>query len=129
MKEKYKKKALEIAELVDSKNCAYGNSISKTAKMLEVLYGNSIPKEKYKDLHYIVRIFDKISRLAQGDEMAFNESPWSDICGYALNRLVSETNNFSVKRCPVCNATLIKYLEDQFAYYSCLQCGHYERIY
>lgn len=90
MKKKYEEKALEIAKLVDAKNCAYGNSISKTASILEILYGDSIDKEKYKDLHYIIRIFDKISRLANGDEKAFNESPWEDICGYALNRIVSE---------------------------------------
>lgn len=90
MKKDYEEKALEVARLVSAKNEAYGDSISKTADILEILYGNSIPKEKYKDLHYIIRILDKISRLTQGDEMAFDEDPWSDITGYSLNRLVSE---------------------------------------
>lgn len=87
---KYKEKALEIAQLVESKNRAYGDSISKTAEILEILYGDSIPKEKYKDLHYIIRMLDKIARLASSDEKAFGEDCWKDLGGYALNHLASE---------------------------------------
>lgn len=132
MKKDYEKKALEVARLVKAKSIAYGNSISKTAKVLEIMYGDSIPKECYGDLHYIVRIFDKLSRLTQGDKMAFDEDPWFDIAGYALNRLVSEgdlSDRVSSRRCPVCDIELIKYLEDSFAYYACPHCNHYERVY
>ena len=92
-KEIYKKVALEAAELVASKNIAYGDSLSKMAQILELLYGKSIPKEKYEDLHYIIRILDKISRVASGNKTAFKEDPFEDIMGYCLNKLSHEKKN------------------------------------
>ena len=91
MKKKYEEKALEIAQLVGTKNKAYGDSLSKIGQILELLYGNSISKERYNDLHIVVRILDKLSRIASGDKEAFEEDPFEDICGYSLNKIVHDT--------------------------------------
>lgn len=96
--EKVKKIALEIVDLHNRKNAAYGDSVSKTAKILEILYGDSIPKDRYEDLHTIIRILDKISRMATGDKKAFDESPWTDVAGYALSSLVRAQDTMSEEK-------------------------------
>lgn len=93
-KEIYEKKALEVAQLVFEKNQAYGDSLSAMAQILELLYGESIPKEKYEELHYIIRILDKISRVTSGHKDAFEEDPFKDIMGYSLNKLAHLQSDF-----------------------------------
>ena len=98
-KEQYEEIALKAANLVAAKNDAYGDSLSKMAQILELLYGETIPKEKYEELHYIVRILDKVSRVASGNKDAFEENPFEDIMGYALNKLAhSQYKNNRVLR-------------------------------
>lgn len=75
--------ATEIGNLVEEKNRAYGDSFAKTGDFLRLLYPNGIPPEKYNDALCIVRIFDKLKRIAT-DKDALGESPYRDIAGYAL---------------------------------------------
>lgn len=79
----YENLALEIGKLVAEKNKAYGDSFGEASRILEVLYPNGIPIEGYKDALAIVRVIDKLFRLANKKD-AFGESPWRDICGYAI---------------------------------------------
>jgi len=81
---RYEQIGLEIGKLVGEKNKAYGESASKTGSILQILYPNGIPVERFSDALLIIRVLDKITRLACGDSSAFNESPWSDIIGYAI---------------------------------------------
>ena len=76
--------ATSVAELLVEKNEAYGDSINVAPEIMKILYPNGIPPEKLDDSLTIVRILDKLCRIARGDESAFGESPWKDITGYAL---------------------------------------------
>lgn len=75
--------AITVAELVEVKNKAYGNSFSKCKEFLKLLYPDGVPTEKYSDMLTVVRVFDKLMRIAT-DKDALGESPWQDIMGYAL---------------------------------------------
>lgn len=83
MKNKYKDIASEIAELVTEKNKAYGDSFGEASNILKVLYPNGIRPFQYRDALAITRVIDKLFRLANKKD-AFGESPWRDICGYAI---------------------------------------------
>ena len=80
---KYEVIASQIGKLVDEKNAAYGSSFSESYKILSVLYPNGIKPEQYTDALAIIRVIDKLFRIANKKE-AFGESPWNDIAGYAI---------------------------------------------
>ena len=73
----------DIGKLVKEKNVAYGDSFSKAAKILETLYPDGVKPEQYIDMLAVIRVLDKLFRLATRKD-AFGESPWKDICGYAI---------------------------------------------
>ena len=79
----FEKLGREIGELVQSKNEAYGDSFGQSYKVLEALYPEGIQPEQYLDALAIVRVIDKLFRIANKKD-AFGESPWRDICGYAI---------------------------------------------
>lgn len=72
-----------IGKLVDEKNAAYGSSFAEAHKILSVLYPNGIKPEQYTDALAIIRVIDKLFRIATSKD-AFGESPWQDIAGYAI---------------------------------------------
>ena len=80
---KYEDIARDIGKLVAEKNESYGDSFGEASKVLEVLYPNGIPVSGYRDALALIRVVDKLFRLANKKD-AFGESPWRDICGYAL---------------------------------------------
>ena len=80
---KYKELAEQIGNLVEEKNAAYGNSFDQAGEFLRLLYPNGIPPEAYGDMLCVVRIFDKLNRIATNKD-AFCESPYGDIIGYGL---------------------------------------------
>lgn len=69
--------------MVDIKNVKYGNSFSESHKILAVLFPDGIPVEKYPDALAIIRIIDKLFRIAT-DRDALGESPYRDIAGYGV---------------------------------------------
>lgn len=75
--------ATRIGQLVTEKNQAYGNSFAKSGEFLRLLYPEGIQPDQYNDALLLVRIFDKIVRIAT-DNDAFGESPYSDIVGYGI---------------------------------------------
>ena len=79
----YKEIANSIGTLVGEKNEAYGDSFGHASKILEVLYPEGIEVSQYRDALAITRVIDKLFRLANKKD-AFGESPWRDICGYAV---------------------------------------------
>jgi hypothetical protein len=85
----YERLAKEIGSLVDEKQRAYGDSFSKAEDFLRILYPNGIRKHQYKDLLTIVRIFDKLMRIAT-DKDALGESPYQDLAGYSLLGLMAD---------------------------------------
>lgn len=80
---KYELIGKSIGSLVDEKNQAYGDSFNKSGEFLKILYPDGIQPEQYGDMLGIVRVFDKLMRIAT-NKGAFNENPWTDICGYSI---------------------------------------------
>ena len=72
-----------VASLICQKQQAYGDSFTRASDILGILYPLGIPVSSYQDALAIVRILDKLSRIATDDD-PFNEDPWMDIAGYAL---------------------------------------------
>ena len=79
----YEETGRRIGRLVKEKNEAYGDSFHKSAVIMLALFPNGIPTDKYQDALAIVRIIDKLFRLATRKD-AFGENPMEDIAGYAI---------------------------------------------
>lgn len=82
----YEKLGSEIGKLITTKQKAYGDSFHKSSEVMKQLYPNGIPVSNYVDVLAIVRIIDKLFRLATDPNWG-GESPWGDIAGYSLLRL------------------------------------------
>lgn len=84
--ERYPGIGKEIGELVASKQQQYGDSFGKSGKILRILYPNGIPLTALEDALVIVRVIDKLFRIATaaGNFDAGNENPWQDLAGYAI---------------------------------------------
>ena len=80
---KFEKIGTDIGKLVDQKNAAYGSSFEKSEQILQVLYPDGIQPDQYTDMLAVVRIVDKLFRIAT-DKDAFGESPFKDIAGYGI---------------------------------------------
>lgn len=88
MKSKFEEQAEQIGQLVAQKNAAYGSAFSEAHHILKVLYPNGIAPEQYTDALAVIRVIDKLFRIATAKD-AFGESPWRDIAGYALLGVVN----------------------------------------
>jgi selenophosphate synthase len=88
MKTVYEQTAEEIGKLVAQKNSAYGSSFAQAHRILQVLYPNGIKVEQYTDALAIIRVIDKLFRIANAKD-AFGESPWRDITGYGILGVVN----------------------------------------
>ena len=80
---KYQKIGDAVGKLVGEKQAAYGDSFGKSGECLRQMYPDGIKPEQYDDLLTIVRILDKLFRIANDPE-AFAENPYQDIVGYGL---------------------------------------------
>lgn len=85
----YKDAAKSIADLVIEKQSAYGDSFGKSGQVMALLYPGGIPADKMDDALTVVRVIDKLFRIATKKD-AFGESPWRDIMGYALLSVVKQ---------------------------------------
>lgn len=72
-----------IGRLVDEKNKAYGDSFAKSGQVLALMYPDGIAPDQYRDALAIVRIIDKLFRIATSKD-AFGEDPFQDIAGYGI---------------------------------------------
>lgn len=79
----HEKTAKKIGKLVDKKNKAYGDSFNRADRILKELYPNGVQPKDYRNLLALIRIIDKLFRIAN-DQDAFGEDPWQDIVGYGL---------------------------------------------
>lgn len=83
----FTKLGAKIGALVESKQLQYGDSVGKCGAILLALYPDGVRPDQYADLLLIVRMLDKIARLANrgadGKDRG-GESPYSDLAGYAL---------------------------------------------
>lgn len=78
--------AAGIGELVEHKNKAYGSAFDRAGDFLRVLYPEGIKPEQYKDMLCIVRVFDKLMRIATSYEGTEEKKvdAYSDLMGYGL---------------------------------------------
>ena len=83
----YRQLGVRIGELVASKQIQYGDSARRAGDIMAILWPAGIPAHAYHDALLVVRVLDKLSRIAQrgpdGQDLG-GESPWMDLCGYAL---------------------------------------------
>jgi hypothetical protein len=79
----YQDIARGIANLVEDKQKAYGDSFGQAGQVMRILYPEGIKPEQMNDALTVVRVIDKLFRVAT-DKGAFDESPWRDIVGYSL---------------------------------------------
>jgi len=79
---KYEALGKAIGALVDVKNHQYGDAFHQTGRILAILYPEGVAPEQYDDMLAVVRVLDKLFRIANGKQG--NEDPWQDIAGYGL---------------------------------------------
>jgi len=82
--DKYAEFCGELAELLKRKQEAYGNSFGKCGEILRTLYPNGVRLSQYDNLLALIRIVDKLFRLASHDADTMGESPGRDIAGYGV---------------------------------------------
>lgn len=73
----------QIGELVEKKQAAYGDSFGRSGEVLRILYPQGISPDQIDDALCIVRIVDKLFRVAT-DRDALGESPYRNIAGYGI---------------------------------------------
>lgn len=71
----------ELGELLEDKDKKYGSSTTVSGTMLRLLYPEGVPVNQYQNVTLLVRIFDKMKRIATG---ASDENSWQDIAGYGV---------------------------------------------
>lgn len=76
----------QIGNLLEEKNKAYGNSVSISGEFLKWLYPNGVSVEQFNNMLTLIRIFDKMKRIATNKD-ALNENPFLDLIGYSILRL------------------------------------------
>ena len=86
----YEMIGVEIGKLVDEKQLAYGDSFNKSLGILKILYPEGIKLEQYPDVLAVVRVIDKLFRIAT-NKNAFGENPWMDIAGYSILKVKQST--------------------------------------
>ena len=97
-KKRFEETGREVGALVQEKNIAYGDSFAKSQEILKVLFPDGVKPEQYRDMLAITRVIDKLFRIATKKD-AFGESPWRDICGYAILGIVGdEKESLQAKR-------------------------------
>ena len=77
--------AKEIADLLSSKNKAYGDAINRTAECMRILFNGSVVDIFDKRIQILIRVMDKICRECTKSDI----ENWKDIAGYAI-RMVAE---------------------------------------
>lgn len=79
----FERVGLEGGALVTRKNEAYGDSFGKSGEILAILYPDGVKPEQMTDMLTIVRMVDKMFRIAT-DRDALGEDPFRDLLGYSI---------------------------------------------
>lgn len=83
----YEALASEIGRMTDEKGRQYGNANVKVEAIMKVLYPEGVPVYALRNALLIVRMLDKVCRIAnQGPDGLDKggEDPYRDLAGYAL---------------------------------------------
>jgi len=79
--------ARDVAGMVREKNRGYGGALQKVSRTLSILFPNGVPTSKYHDVAILIRVLDKICRIASANDKDVKKDAWLDITGYGLLRL------------------------------------------
>ncbi len=88
----------ELGVMLEEKNQKYGDAFDRTSDLFKIFYPNGIKQDQYDDALLLVRIFDKMMRIASGNANAFNEDAYKDIAGYAMLGLKKGMKRLEAKR-------------------------------
>ena len=88
--------ACDVVVVVEEKNREYGSAFQKVSEILAILFPNGIPTNKYHDVAILIRVLDKVCRIANANSKDVKKDAWLDICGYALLRLSEDDLNGKV---------------------------------
>lgn len=77
-------RANRIGKLTAEKNVRYGDSVRRSGQILRVLWPDGIPPDKYAAAGILMRMSDKMIRIANFDMSSDDENPFDDVNGYAL---------------------------------------------
>lgn len=91
----YERIAIQIGKLVAEKQVAYGDAFGLSGEMFKILYPKGIKPDQYGDMLTVIRIVDKLFRIANKKD-AFGENPYSDIAGYGILGAARDEKNKSV---------------------------------
>ncbi len=83
-----------IGAMVTAKQEAYGDSFGRAGPIMRILYPDGISSDRMDDALVVVRILDKLSRIATRRD-AFGEDPFRDIAGYGI--LATARNEMKIK--------------------------------
>jgi hypothetical protein len=86
-----------IGKITEEKNEAYGNSFELCGHILQRLYPLGIRPDQYTDALLVVRIIDKLFRIATRKD-AFGESPYADITGYGICGVVKDQRAMGIDK-------------------------------
>ena len=64
MKTVYEEVSEKLGQLVAQKNAAYGSAFDRSGEILRILYPNGIRPEQYTDALGVIRVIDKLFRIA-----------------------------------------------------------------
>jgi len=88
----------QLADMLCEKRDAYGDNLKSTGEFLRILYPEGIPPSAYDELATVIRVMDKLFRIANkqahdtvGDAWKDKESPRWDVAGYGLAMVVDRT--------------------------------------
>ncbi|HNC56972.1 MAG TPA: hypothetical protein PLP33_16140 [Leptospiraceae bacterium] len=96
MTKSFREIALKQAELLEKKNRAYGGSFNKTSEHLKLLFPDGIVDDQYQHVMFIIRVLDKLSRIANSSLLPPEEGcldAYFDINGYsflAIKKMLDE---------------------------------------
>ena len=79
--------ACDVVVVVEEKNREYDSAFQKVSEILNILFPNGIPTNKYHDVAILIRVLDKICRIASANDKNVKKDAWLDITGYGLLRL------------------------------------------
>lgn len=86
----FRKTAYELSSLLVDKDKKYGDAYTKVEQIMEIIYPNGIPIGHYKYALTLVRMLDKVCRVANKVNIDDDdEDPMRDIAGYALKFLAN----------------------------------------
>ena len=136
----YEKLGHDIGSLVTEKQKAYGDSFSKAGRVMKELYPDGISLEQIDDALVVVRILDKLFRIAT-DKDALGESPYRDISGYGLlgyGRSLKEKEGINTNKVGAslnyihgmfCDHQWVYSSSDSLGYiFVCQKCGEYKQV-